>query len=93
MTADKLEQIRQESMAYYGFGPASMKKIRVCSQCGNPSPQEKKYCVECGHKLPEKTLYDLYMEQHTQCPVCKSVLAENMKYCPQCGMRNKLKDV
>lgn len=90
MTADKLEQIRQENMAYYGFGPISMKKIRVCSQCGYPSPHEKKYCVECGQKLPEKTLYDLYLEHHVQCPVCKTVLAENMEYCPQCGMRIRL---
>ena len=89
MTADKLERFRQQNMAYYGFGPVSMKKIRVCPQCGSPSARDKKYCVDCGHRLPDKTLYDLYLERHALCPVCKTVLANNMDFCPQCGIKTK----
>ena len=87
MTVDKLEQIRQESMAYYGFGPVSMKKVRICSQCGTPASQERKYCIECGYRLPDKTLYDVYLEHHAYCPVCETVLTETMEFCPQCGIK------
>lgn len=54
MTADKLELIRQQSMEQYGFGPAAMKKVKVCTVCGNPSPSDQQFCTECGHRLPER---------------------------------------
>ena len=87
MTVEKLERSRQENMAYYGFGPSAMKKLRVCTVCGTPAPSEKNFCVECGHRLPDKTLYDLYLERHKQCSACGNVLTEAMEFCPQCGMK------
>ena len=73
MTADKLELIRQQSMEQYGFGPAAMKKVKVCTVCGNPSPSDQQFCTECGHRLPDKTLYDIYYdiykERHVCCPI------------------------
>lgn len=56
MTADKLELIRQQSMEQYGFGPAAMKKVKVCTVCGNPSPSDQQFCTECGHRLPRQDL-------------------------------------
>ena len=76
MTADKLELIRQQSMEQYGFGPAAMKKVKVCTQCGNPSPSDERFCRECGYRLPEKTLYDIYKERHVCCPNCDTVLSD-----------------
>ena len=89
MTADKLELIRQQSMEQYGFGPAAMKKVKVCTVCGNPSPSDQQFCTECGHRLPDKTLYDIYKERHVCCPNCDTVLSDEMGYCPQCGTKIK----
>jgi len=87
MTADKLERIRQESMAQYGFGPEAMKKVKVCTKCGQPSPSGQQFCTECGYRLPEKTLYEVYKERHKCCPTCDTVLSDTMGYCPQCGTK------
>ena len=87
MTADKLELIRQQSMEQYGFGPNAMKKVKVCTQCGNPSPSDERFCKECGYRLPEKTLYDIYKERHVCCPTCDTVLSDGMSFCPQCGTK------
>ena len=73
MTADRLEMIKLQNMELYGFGPAAMKKVKVCT--------------ECGHRLPDKTLYDVYKERHRCCPVCDTVLSNEMGYCPQCGRK------
>ena len=87
MIAERLERSRRENMAYYGFGPSAMKKLRVCAVCGAPAPTDKNFCVECGHRLPDKTLYDLYLERHEQCPSCNTVLMDGMEFCPQCGTK------
>lgn len=87
MTAENLRRNRQKNMAYYGFGPSAMKKLRVCTVCGTPAPSEKHFCIECGHRLPAKTLYDLYLERHKVCPACHTVLADEMEFCPQCGTK------
>ncbi len=89
MTADRLELLKQQSMEDYGFGPNSMKKLKVCTECGYPSPSEEKFCTECGHRLPRKTLYDIYKERHKSCPVCDTILSDEMEYCPQCGIKIK----
>ena len=90
---DKHEQIRQESMEQYGFGPAAMKKVKVCTRCGQPSPVETQFCTECGYRLPDKTLYDIYKDKHKCCPNCDTVLADGMDYCPQCGTKQLEKTI
>ncbi len=85
MTVEKWERIRQQSMEHYGYGPNAMKKLKVCTECGKPSPSEKHFCTECGHRLPTKTLYDMYKERHKYCPACDTVLSDGKEYCPQCG--------
>lgn len=87
MTVDKLERIRQESMEQYGFGPNAMKKVKVCTKCGQPSPNAQQFCTTCGDQLPDKTLYDIYKERHPCCPKCDTVLSDGMDYCPQCGTK------
>ena len=85
--ADKNEAVRKQGMAYYGFGPEAMKKLKVCTECGASSPKDRQFCTECGRRLPDKTLYDIYKERHRSCPACDTVLSESMIYCPQCGTR------
>lgn len=87
MIVDRLEYIRQQSMEDYGFGPDTMKKIKVCSRCGRSSDVSELFCKECGYRLPDKTLYDIYKERHRCCPVCDTILATEMDYCPQCGTK------
>lgn len=65
MTADKLELIRQQSMEQYGFGPAAMKKVKVCTVCGNPSPSDQQFCTECGHRLPLTRPCMIYIRKGT----------------------------
>ncbi len=86
----KLELLRLENMKQCGFGVDEMKKIKVCTTCGNPSHHTEQFCRECGYRLPDKTLYDIYKERHKTCPSCETVVADNSEYCPQCG--NKLND-
>lgn len=87
---DRLEQIRKQSMEQYGFGPNAMKKVKVCTKCGHPSPADEQFCRECGVRLSDKTLYDIYKERHKSCPVCDTVFS-NVGYCPQCGTKIELK--
>ena len=91
MSAEHVERIRQQGMEHYGFGPNAMKKLKVCTECGNPSPSDLQFCTECGYRLPDKTLYDIYKERHNCCPVCDTVLSDGMEYCPQCGTAIKKK--
>lgn len=84
---EKLESIRLENMKRCGFGVDAMKQTKVCAECGNPAPSSEAFCRECGHRLPDKTLYDIYKERHTVCPVCETVIAMGSEYCPQCGKK------
>ena len=85
MKAERAERIRQQGMEHYGFGPNAMKKLKVCAECGKPSPSDKYFCTECGHRLPNETLYDTYIGRHKICVGCDTVLTDEMEYCPQCG--------
>lgn len=85
MTRQQMEQIRMESMKQYGFGPETMKQLKVCANCGAIVPAEKQICGECGSRLPRKTLYQVYLNLHRRCPVCETVLSDNAIFCPQCG--------
>lgn len=81
------EQIRQESMAYFGFGIPSMKIARICKNCGNIASAKQAYCNSCGSKLPEETVYERYSAMHRSCPSCGTVLTRSYGYCPQCGTK------
>lgn len=87
MTTEQFERLRQENMEYFGFGPVSMKKIKVCLRCGQAVQNTDEICKTCGCELPEKTLYDVYKERHQICSCCETVLSDTMEYCPQCGTR------
>lgn len=82
---EQIDRARQEGMEYYGFGPAVMKKLKVCGYCGTMAQSNQHFCNECGRRLPKTTLYHRYQEKHRCCPKCKVVLADNMQFCPQCG--------
>ena len=86
---EKLEYLRRENMRECGFGVDAMKEIRICTECGNPSPSTEAFCRECGCRLPDKTMYDIYKERHTVCPACDTVVAKDSEYCPQCGTKVK----
>ena len=79
------EKIRREGMQQYGFGPDAMKKVKVCTECGQILSSDQQFCTECGYRLPDKTLYDIYREGHKRCSSCDTVLSKEMGYCPQCG--------
>ncbi len=82
---EKLEYIRFENMKQYGFGIEAMKKIKVCTRCGNTCTEKNEFCTECGHRLSDKSLYHIYKERHTTCSRCDTVVADGTDYCPQCG--------
>ena len=59
MTRQQMEQIRMESMKQYGFGPETMKQLKVCANCGAIVPAEKQICGECGFPGKHFTRYTL----------------------------------
>ncbi len=69
----------------YGFGPAVMMRIKVCSHCGQTAAAAQHFCIGCGRRLPAGTLYQRYCSAHRCCPVCDTVLPDMAAYCPQCG--------
>ncbi|MBR4000169.1 MAG: zinc ribbon domain-containing protein [Clostridia bacterium] len=83
----KQESMRQESMKRYGFGPAAMKGIRICAECGMPSAASERKCGECGAKLPRENLFQQYKKRHRFCPRCDTVVADDVQFCPECGTR------
>lgn len=85
MKKNEADIIRQESMEQYGFGPQTMKKMKVCISCGYVSATSEKFCRECGAELPIKTLFQCYKEKHKYCKNCQTIVADNTEYCPQCG--------
>lgn len=88
-TSKQLDRLRSENMEHYGFGPAVMKKMKVCQNCGAVAWADQQFCKECGKRLPKVTLYQRYREKHRCCPVCENVVADTMQYCPQCGTQIK----
>ena len=85
MTAEKCEEIRIENMERFGFGPESMKKIKVCSHCGEPSEAEETVCRYCKNNLPKETLFHRYRDKHAYCTSCQTVVPKWMRFCPNCG--------
>jgi len=83
----EIDKLRIVNMEHYGFGPVSMKKQKVCRQCGAISSAEQQFCKECGHRLPKDTMYHIYRQMHPSCPCCDTVLSKQMVYCPKCGTK------
>lgn len=54
--------------------------MKVCPNCGQPSPADKAFCPNCGTKLPETTLGQDYT-----CSKCGAVNTPGTKYCSSCG--------
>ena len=83
----KQENMRQESMKRYGFGPAAMRGIRICAECGMPSAALERKCRECGAKLPHENMFQQYRKRHRYCAHCDNVVADDVQFCPECGTR------
>ena len=73
-------------MEQLGFGPKVMRNIRICPDCGKPSPAEKERCA-CGSVLSGETLFQQYQHRHRFCRRCDMVVANDAKFCPECGGR------
>jgi RNA polymerase subunit RPABC4/transcription elongation factor Spt4 len=84
------ENMRQESMKQYGFGPAAMRNIRICAECGMPAEASERKCRECGAKLPRETLFQQYKKRHCFCSRCDTVVAGDAEFCPECGTRVRM---
>lgn len=91
MTLDEMDMRRQENMEHYGFGPGTMKHLKVCKSCGEMALSEQQFCMECGVRLPDTTLYDLYQKMHTHCRICNMIVADSAQFCPRCGSEIKKK--
>lgn len=68
-----------------GFGPESMKQIKVCPRCASFVSTKLYVCPQCGGRLPQSNLFQLYQRSHRLCPICDTVLSDFMKFCPHCG--------
>ena len=85
MKMERIEKVRTESMQYLGFGPQAMKRLKICTSCGEPVPSDKIFCRECGAPLPKMNLYQSYSARHKVCRTCSTVVSDSSVYCPQCG--------
>ena len=89
MAKDNPDNVRRESMDFYGFGPEAMKKTRVCTVCGTATTSDAPLCAVCGAALPKETLFTQYKQRHLCCPYCDAILESPSDYCPQCGRKLK----
>ncbi len=83
------ECTRRESMRHYGFGTENMKKLKVCSFCGEIAESTGHNCKACGRLLPGETVFTQYRKRHSTCKRCDRILSEHMIYCPNCGTKLK----
>ena len=79
------QKIRFRNLERFGFGPNVMKKLRVCSRCGQAVRSKAEACPGCGEWLPRETLFDRYKRRHKSCPDCDTVLTSDSRFCPHCG--------
>ena len=59
--------LRQVTLLEFGFGPETMRRCKLCPECGRANPAQDTHCADCGAVLPEKTLYDFYLSRHRCC--------------------------
>ena len=48
--------LRQVTLLEFGFGPETMRRCKLCAECGRANPAQDTHCADCGAVLPEKTL-------------------------------------
>ena len=78
---------RRVQMLEYGFGPETMRLMKLCPGCGKANRAQDARCTDCGAALPETTLYDFYRARHRCCPDCGTAVTRVARYCPECGRR------
>ena len=59
--------LRQVTLLEYGFGPETMKRRKICPECGRANGAQDTHCTDCGAALPSKRLYDFYLSRHRCC--------------------------
>lgn len=79
--------LRRVVLLEYGFGPETMRRRKICPNCGRANNSRETHCTDCGVTLPEKTLYDFYRSRHRCCPGCGIAVTDVAQYCPECGKR------
>ena len=79
--------LRQVTLLEYGFGPETMKRRKICPECGRANGAQDTHCTDCGAALPSRTLYDFYLSRHRCCPGCGVAVTSIAEYCPECGAR------
>ena len=79
--------LRQVTLLEYGFGPETMKRRKICPECGRAIGAQDTHCTDCGAALPSRTLYDFYLSRHRCCPGCGVAVTSIAEYCPECGAR------
>ena len=47
--------LRQVTLLEFGFGPETMRRCKLCPECGRANPAQDTHCADCGAVLPEKT--------------------------------------
>lgn len=62
------------------FATSMSASMKVCPNCGQPSPADKDFCPNCGTKLPERTLGQDYT-----CSKCGTANTPGTKFCSKCG--------
>ena len=79
--------LRRVTLLEYGFGPETMRRCKLCPECGKANRARDTHCTDCAAALPEKTLYDFYLSRHRRCPGCGVAVTDYAVYCPECGTR------
>ena len=70
--------LRQVTLLEYGFGPDTLRRRKICPNCGRANSADRTDCADCGARLPEMTLYDLYPSRHRCCPKCGKYVSSAM---------------
>lgn len=79
--------LRRVVLLEYGFGPETLRRRKVCPECGRANSADRTECADCGAPLPERTLYDFYRARHRCCPGCGVAVTDVAVFCPECGRR------
>ncbi len=79
--------LRQVRLLEYGFGPETMRRRKICPECGRANLAQNTHCTDCGAALPEATLLDFYRSRHRCCSRCGVAVTDIAVYCPECGAR------
>lgn len=88
----KYRPSRKAALEYFGFGTENMKRLKICTCCGNALNSKNRFCEACNTKLPEKTVFDIYKAKHRCCEKCGNVLPNDAEYCSICGTKRNNKE-